>query len=280
MGPAAVNALPATPTLSGSSTAPQAAVLPVAVQVASREGRRLVTHPLVLIGSGLYLAMIVVSSGQGPGSGYDGLVTGPTFFLGVFTYFATHLTASRPQRDHCTEQHTSLPAPPLARTAGLCLAAVAPALLAAGLMGLVMLWSAAGRVDFAVWPSPGELAAGPLTVLGGALLGVMVARWVRFPTASVLVILAVIVVNFTLSEATNRYELLGPYASFTVYVDNGSWGGRRAGSFGWHAVYLAALCGMAAAGALLRDARRRLLPLAAGAVCTVAALIAGIAQLP
>ncbi len=40
------------------------------------------------------------------------------------------------------------------------------------------------------------------------------------------------------------------------------------------------LCGMAAAGALLRDARRRLIPLAAGAVCTVAALIAGIAQLP
>lgn len=257
------------------------AVLPVAREVALAEARRIVTSPLVLVGAGLYCAMIVVSSGDGPGSGYDGLLTGPTFFIGVFTFFAAHLAASRPRRDGCLDQLASFPTRPLSRTAGLCLAAVAPALLAAGLMALVMAWYASGRVDLPVWPSAGELAAGPLTVLGGALLGVLVARWLPFPTAPVLVMVAVVAVTFVLSDGWGgRYSMLSPYTTFSVYVDDGSWGGHTAGSPAWHAIYLAALCGMAAAGALLRDARRPVVPFAAGAALTVLAVVAGTAQLP
>ena len=254
--------------------------LPVAREVALAESRRLLAHPLFLIGCGLFAAMIVVSSGTGPGGGYDGLVTGPTFFIGVFTFFAANLVASRPRRHDCDEQHASLPAPPVAHTAGLCLASLAPALGTVALMAVIMAWYASGRVNLTVWPSPAELAAGPLTVLGGALLGVMTARWLRFPTAPALVMIAMVAVNFTLSEATDRYELLGPYATNTVYVPDGSWGGRRSGSFDWHAVYLLALCGMAAAGAMLRDARRWILPLSVGGLCTAAAVFAGVAQLP
>lgn len=256
-------------------------MLPVAREIAVVEARRLVTNPLVLLGVALYAAMIVVSSGAGPGSAYDGLVTGPTFFLGVFAYFAAHLGASRPWRHHCTEQQASLPVPPLASTAGLCLAAVAPALLAAALSAATMLWYASVPVDLPVWPSPGELAAGPLTVLGAALLGTMVARWLSFPTAPVLVMVAVIAVTFVLTEAAGgRYSMLSPYTTFSVYVPDGSWAGHTPGSPGWHAVYLAALCGMAAAGALLRDAARWYLPLSGGAALTGVAVVAGIVQLP
>ena len=280
MGAAAVTTTQSlfSPATADAST--RASVLPVAREAAITEARRLLTHPLFLLSSGLYLAMIVVSSGTGPGGGYDGLVTGPTFFIGVFTFFVANLAASRPRRDGCEEHHASLPAAPVVRTGALCLAAVAPALAAGVMMAGIMAWYASGRTDLAVWPSPAELAAGPLTVLGGGLLGVMVARWLRFPAAPALVMIGVVAVNFTLSEATDRYELLGPYVSFTVYVDDGSWGGHRSGSFGWHAVYLMSLCGMAAAGALLRDARRWQLPLAAGAVFTASAVLAGIAQLP
>jgi hypothetical protein len=261
--------------------AEEAPVLLVAREVAFAEARRIVTSPLVLLGAALFCAMIVVSSGDGPGGGYDGLLTGPTFFIGVFTFFAAHLAASRPQRHRCLDEHASLPAPALARTVGLCLAAIGPAVLAVALMALVLAWYAAGRVDLPVWPSAPELAAGPLTVLGGGLLGVLVARWLPFPTAPGLVMVAVVAVTFVLSDAwEGRYALLAPYATFSVYVDDGSWGGHTAGSPAWHAVYLAALCGLAACGALLRDARRPVLPFLAGAALGVLTVVAGLAQLP
>ena len=258
-----------------------ARVLPVAREIALGETRRIVISPLVLLGAGLFSAMIVVSSGTGPGGGYDGLLTGPTFFLGVFTFFAAHLAASRPMRHRSLDEHASLPAPTIARTAGLCLASLGPALVAAGLMALVLAWYAAGRVDLPVWPSAAELAAGPLTVLGGGLLGVLVARWLPFPTAPALIMIAVAAVTFVLNNAwEGRYILLAPYTPFSVYVDDGSWGGHIPGSPAWHAVYLAALCGMAACGSLLRDARRPALPFAAGAAFTAVAVLAGTAQLP
>ncbi|MGY5890627.1 hypothetical protein ACJTNI_00475 [Blastococcus deserti] len=263
------------------ATVPSAPVAAVALRIAVGEARRIATGPLVLAGAGLYCAMVTVASGQGPGSGYDGLLTGPTFFIGVFTYFAAHLAASRPRRDGCQDEHTSMPAPAVARTAGLCLAAFGPALLSVALMGLISAWYAAGRLDLPVWPSAGELAAGPLTVVGGALLGVLVARWLPFPTAPVLVMVAVVATTLALNEGwSGRYALLSPYATFSVFVPDGSWGGHTAGSPAWHAVYLAALCGMAAAGAVLRDARRPAVPFVAGVASFLVAVVAGAAQLP
>ncbi len=258
-----------------------ARILPVAREVAIIEARRIAGHPLVLLGAVLYCAMITVSSGQGPGSGYDGLLTGPTFFLGVFTYFAANLAASRPRRDGNLDEHTSYPAPPPARTAGLCLAAFAPAVLAVVLMSGALTWYATGRVDLPAWPSAAELAAGPLTVLGGALLGIMVARWLPFPTAPVLVMLAVVAATLLLNEGWGgRYALLAPYATFSVYVDDGSWGGHTGGSAAWHAIYLAALTTMAALGSLLADVRRKPPVVLLGLPAAAVAVFAGWAQLP
>ena len=52
------------------------------------------------------------------------------------------------------------------------------------------------------------------------------------------------------------------------------------GSPGWHLLYLAALVGIAACGALLRDARRWWAPFLTGAALGVVVLVAGAAQLP
>lgn len=244
------------------------------------EGLRLVRHPLVLLASGFFAAMIYVSSSSGPGAGYGGVVTGTTFFLGVPAYFVANLAASRPRRHGCDEHHASLPAPTAQRTAALCLAGLAPAALAVLLQLAALGWIGVSSATLERLPSLPELAAGPLTVLGGSLLGVMVARWLRFPAAAALVMLAMVVVNVVLAEPPQTYQLLAPYAEFTVYREDGAWAGLRPGSVGWHAVYLLALCAMAAAGALLRDAASKLPLLVAGGAATALAVVAGWAQLP
>jgi hypothetical protein len=93
--------------------------------------------------------------------------------------------------------------------------------------------------------------------------------------------IAVVAATFALNEGWDgRYVLLSPYASFSVYVDDGSWGGHTPGSPAWHALYLAALCAMAALGSLLVDVRRKWLVVLLGIVATAVAVLAGWAQLP
>lgn len=250
------------------------------VPLAGVEGLRLVRHPLVLLACVLFAAMIYVSSSDGPGAGYGGVVTGPTFFLGVPAYFVANLAASRPRRHGCDEHHASLPATTAQRTAAVCLAGLAPAVLAVLLQLAALGWIGVSSARLAQLPSLAELAAGPLTVLGGSLLGVMVARWLPFPAAPVLVMLPIVVVTAALAEPPQTYQLLAPFAEFTVYREDGGWAGLHPGSITWHAVYLLALCVMAAAGALLRDAAAKLPLLLAGGAATGLAVVAGWAQLP
>ncbi len=122
------------------------------------------------------------------------------------------------------------------------------------------------------------MLTGPLSVLGGGLLGVMVARWAPWPGAAALVMVALVTVHISLPE---RLRLLGAYVEFARWGEpSWAWAGVIDGSRGWHAIYLLALCGMAATGALLVDARRRMPVLLLGAVLTGCAVVAGWAQLP
>jgi hypothetical protein len=86
--------------------------------------------------------------------------------------------------------------------------------------------------------------------------------------------------NVWVSEGRYEIGLLGTYVSWAVYGPGPHWYGVQPGSPAWHVGYLAALCAMAAAGALLRTTPARLRVLGSGAVCTAAMLLAGWAQLP
>lgn len=252
----------------------------VATDVALFEARRLVLHPLVLLGLAWYLALLVATADDGPVATFGVLTTGPTFFTGVFTYFAANLIASRVRRHHCAEHHASLPSTPVARTAGLCLATLAPAALVSVITLVALGWHVAVVDTFVEPPTMAEMAAGPLSIIGGGLLGVMIARWLPFPTASIIVMVGIVALTMWLNSRPETWQMLAPYVSFSRWTDSGTWGGRYPGSAEWHAVYLVALCAMAATGALLTEARRKLPVLAIGALFTTAAVVAGVVQLP
>ena len=252
----------------------------VAFEVAKFEARRLLRHPILLAGTGLYLLLLVTTGDDGHTAvNFDTIATGPTYFIGVFTYFAANLVASRARRNDCVEHHMSFPSLRTARTAGLCLATLAPALLTVAI-GQVALLAHTVAGTIAERPTVAEMAAGPLTVVGAGLLGIMIARWLPYPMTSVVVMVGVIAVTMWLSSRPETLQMLAPYVAFGRWSDSGAWIGRYPGSAEWHAAYLVALCAMAATGALLPDARRKLPVLAVGAAFTAAAVLAGSAQLP
>lgn len=254
--------------------------LPVAVALGLQEGRRIALHPLALAGLALTVVMAAAESGDGPRAAFDLVTAGPPYFYGVLVYFAAHLVASRDRRAHSGELLAALPRDGVDRVAALCVAALVPtAVGAAFVLGLHALNDARGL--YAVPPSGWYLAHGVLGILGGALLGVMVGRLSRVPGTALLVMVAMVVVDAWLG---GRSDTLGPLATvifWSVWHDDlGRWNGLHPGSPVWHAVYLAALCAMAAAGAFLREPAARVRALLLGGAATAVALVAGVLQLP
>lgn len=251
---------------------------PVAVALGRTEAWRIVRHPVALVGFALGALMLAVVGTNSPVDAFGAPTTGPTFFFGAFTYFAANLVTTRDRRADGEEVLAPVATDRLARTMATVLGALGPALLAAGLVVV-----AVGAYDalglFEVRPGFWHLAQGPLSVLGGGLLGIMVGRWAPYPGVALLVMVAMVAWNLVTSSIES-WGPLGTSVSWERYTDDGSWAGLYPGSPFWHDVYLAALCGMAAAGALLRDVANRLPLLAVGALLTASAALAGWAALP
>jgi hypothetical protein len=255
---------------------------PAAVQLARSEAWRIVRHPIALAGLVLNVGVILAVGSDGGRSAFSGVTTGSTFYAGVFTYFAANLVTTRERRSGADELLAPLPAGPHARTIALCLAALGPALLNAALVTLAFAVFAT-RDMFIVTPSFWHVAQGPLTVLGGALLGVMGGRWAPYPGVALVVMVGMIAFNVAVSNGAEQYRSLGTEVSWARWVPNNEadgWYGYYPGSVAWHDAYLLALCGMAAAGTLLRTATARLPVLVPGGLLTAAMLAAGWAQLP
>jgi hypothetical protein len=237
---------------------------------------RMVRHPVLLLGVLWYA--LVVGVPHLPTTPYDqySVVTGTVAFaLGPLAYFSANLVASSGRRSGADEWTPSLPLPQLHRTCALLLGCLAPAALAAVLdLAVIAAIKADGGLIFPVrWQ---HVASVPVTVLGGAVLGVAVARLLPWLGMPLVVAVGLVVFNFWVSEP-NPY--LGFYVDFAVWTRNDVIPALVPGSPGWHLLYLAALVGTAACGALLRDARRWWTPLLAGAALGVVVLVAGSAQL-
>ena len=250
---------------------------PVWAVLGTAEIRRLVLHPVFLAG----VAFVMVSAGvdlrPGPREAYSVVTGAGIFFFGPFTYLAANLLASRERRHGAEEWLSSLPALRRDRTTAALVACFGPA-TAVTVLTLVAYTGFSAAELFARAPHPLELTSVPLSVLGGGLLGVMVARWAPFPGAAALVMVGLVAVHVALPE---RLALLGAYVEFARWGEpNWAWAGVIDGSRGWHVAYLLALCAMAATGALLVDAQRRVPVLSLGAGLTCLAALAGWAQLP
>ena len=258
---------------------PASRPLPVPLVLGLQEGRRIVLHPVALAGSALMTVLVLVVGDNGSRDAFEVVSTGPTFFYGVFTYFAAHLVASRDRRAHSGELLAATPSPPSARVAGLCVAALVPTALCAAFVAAVHV-SSIVRGLYVVVPDIWHLAQGPLTVLGAALLGTMVARWTSIPGVALLVMLAMIAFNMWVSEHDQPVQTLGTYVSWATWAQHPDWAGMEPGSPAWHVAYLAALCGMAACGSFLRETARPWRVVGLGAVLTALAVVSGVAQLP
>lgn len=237
--------------------------------LAALEASRYARHPLFLIGVGLLVTSMVMTSRdiatKRPGQEtflVDPSIM-PAFFLGMLGVFVgVHLTRSIARS---AEPIEASPTDGVTRTAAMCLACLVPAAAA-------LVWVAWTYTVTAVWPVPDGVvapssiaairAAGVVSAVGGPLFGVMVGRWTRFPGAALLAAFVLYawagMSNVGASSASRIGVLAHVSAPWSEWVYSDSpihddpW--VAAGSPPWHLVYITLLCGLAASAAMLHDA--------------------------
>jgi len=245
------------------------------------EMRRYVRHPMFPLGIGLLALGCYYLVLRDPLTDPGGLFGVPAFFLGVFgVAIGFRLTHSTRGADEVLDV---APASPQLRTGALCLAALVPfALGALTLAAILIFLRPAGPWAYGMLgPSDrfamlaGEVAA---VALGGPLLGIAVARWVRFAWAlPLLVVLAsvwVILVNgvaatYPHSFAAELLRLLTPDTYFLTLDQQPRQMETLPGSPWFFLGWQLCLCALAVTVALLRDAapqRRRPLHVTLAAV--------------
>jgi hypothetical protein len=262
------------------SAAPAGSVVPA---LARREAVRLLRHPFMLAGFGLYVmtagySLFVDTSATTAFSLIDSF---PSFYPGVFTILAGSLVASRDHRAGTGELLSPLPGRALERVLALCLACLAPAAVTLLLtVGLHTVFLQQGvYVDE---PGIAHLTQGAVTVLGGSLFGVMVGTWAPTRSAALVALVVMVFANLWLNGDEGSQNLFGLSIGWGEWgsADGRVWGGLAPGSPAWHVVYLLGLCGLAACAALLRVAHRRTPLLLASVVSLAVAVAGGIGQLP
>ena len=260
------------------------------------EAKRFARHPLYLVGAAM---CAIFSYGHHGPEELDYHVI-PSFIIGVLgLVVAARLTAST---DRSAAVVDSAPKSETVRTAAMCLACLVPTVT--GLAIVVM-----HRATIAANPIP-EFRYGTydsfdpfvITVVvpviacaGGPLLGVAVGRWLRFPGAALLAMLAVLIWSNIASYVPGESSRFGHVDGSTLfgrtlhmvtpYTAFGSGNGDSdipttvmtsyTGSPGWFAVWTLALCGLAVCAALWRgaDGDMRRLVGRAFAVLVVIALV-------
>lgn len=260
--------------------------------LAGTEARRFARHPVFLLGVVFsVITMVAIADDRSPDSLSNGVL--PAFFLGIFGMIVAYrLTRStRPS----AEAVDAAPVSVTQRTAALCLACLVPAF--AGLVWLGVMYA-----TFAVWPPPEWAWAGfdhpdrlailvghsVVAALGASLLGVAVARWLRFPGAIVLAVVVLIAWVAGVSGFAGEHaasvpaaiaRLTAPFALFTSVNAGASEIDTWLGSPRWHLLYLVALSVLAAVAALLRGAvgRTRTVLLRAGAAGALVAVLTAVA---
>jgi hypothetical protein len=249
--------------------------------LALAEVRRLMRHPLTILGLAAYL--LTFTQEWGPRPAFSALTNAFVLPWGVPVFFAASFVASASRRAGTDELLAASPATRAQRTAASCLAGLGPFLLACVIQAIVAGVYTAADVELERFPTVFEIGAGPLCVLGAALLGVAVARWLPWPGSSALVMLTLIVFNWTVEPFYDDLAQLGFYRDFARWGPHPPYvepAGFNAGSPDWHAVYLLALSLGAGALAMTRDSARRGLWLGIGAMLVLTVVVSGVWQMP
>jgi hypothetical protein len=260
---------------------PRRAAAASVLRLARVEGRRILRHPVHLA---LVLAVVAIGGisddplrlFREPAAISGALEYIFILYYGMVVFFAANLVASSSRRSGADTQFEATPVTGQARTAALCLGVLAPTCVAG--LAAAVIYAVTYR-EAVVLPdalAPAELFVIPLSALGAGLLGVAVARWLPWPGVPLGVMVA-LVMWVAVAGDHGDWAWSAPWTTSYAFVEDPALLG---GSQVWHAVYLGGLATLAALAALLRHHRHRRGLLAAGALVTVATLIAGTLQLP
>lgn len=254
--------------------------------MAGIEARRLARHPAFVIGTALAFTVLLLMDVLSKDPDLTDLLSTPVvpaFFIGLPSLVATaRLTRST---EATAEAIGTAPGTEASRTTALVIACLVP--FAAGVLWIAaLLVSAAVRgvhpnewwfgtmPDWQTWSI--LLALGPIACLGGALLGVLTGRWVRFPGAAAVVVIAVVAIDMVgqlglASGGSSELRLWVPWAMFHSGSETDGTAALGAGNPAFYASYLLCLCAAAALVAIRHDrtARTRRLNLAVAGVVVV-----------
>lgn len=235
--------------------------------LAKVEALRYLRHPVFLLGLVLGVVSMVVSLNH-VAEDYYGPTVIPAFFLGVFgIVVAFRLTRSM---ERSAEALASTPVTVHQRFGSVLLACFVPAAfgLAAGI-ALLVGSNVKGDWVYGTWAGHDRVAIvlgqTALASLGGPLLGVAAARWLRFPGAVVVPVAAtvgwVIVANGWAASNQDSTgwlvaRMFSPFAFFTTLNTDGAVHGVESwrGDPWFFLLWLVLLCVFAAVVALLKGA--------------------------
>lgn len=261
--------------------------------LARREAWRLITSPAILVMGGYFLLI----GGVGAVQDWRDLVDRASLaeflayvcllLLGPVTYISAHLVASSARRSSAGPQLDAAPMDPRRRDLALCLGVlVGPAGVALGL-ALLGAWVSFGVVftdpdgtTIVDW-SVTDVAQVPAMVLGAGILGIVVARWLRFPGSLLVGFLGMCAL--TLWMMAPPMPATRPWFSWFAII---SWFSdvdaalTPTGSLVWHALHLVAWSWVGVCAVALRHPEGRrpwLLGLGVGMLMLAGT---GVGQLP
>lgn len=254
--------------------------------MAGIETRRLARSPIFIGGVILAFAVLALMVVLNEHPVYTDLLPTPliaAFFIGLSSLIATARIVR--STEAAVEAVGTTPGTEAQRTAAVAVACLLP--FAAGLvyvLTVVAVGRAAGVApqewwfgtlpDWQVWSI--LLATGPVACLGGALLGVLTGRWLHFPGAASVVVVAVVLVSFAGSVpiAQGEHSELRLWVPWPMWHSGTLLDGTQslyAGNPLAHLGYTLCLCAAAALVAIWHDrtARTTGLRIAIGAVVVV-----------
>lgn len=250
------------------------------VSLTGVEARRILLNPVYLPAMGYGLLATGVTFGHGFGhvtraGAAEFISTVAGLLFPIVAIFAASLVATSARRAGAEEMLAALPVTARGRTMALLLGGLAPA--AMGAVGTGAVWYLErGISDAPVGLSGGAYAATPLLYLGVTSLAVAAARWLPWPGAPLALMVALVLWVAHAHGSSHAVAVLtAPWI-----VDPEADKAQAVASYSdiWHFVYLSGLVGVAAAAALFRDDRRRMVWI--GIAIGLPTLLAAWAQLP
>ena len=237
------------------------------------EARKVLTHPTWLITLTVLTALTTTLIMLEPDGTIplDAPVTWfavigvPVAALGLVV--SLHRIGTRSRRHHTEELEAATPTSPRARTAALLIACIAPTPV---LLGSMVLGLVTSQLAYSLMPPPtpsnlfpvvGFLLAG----VGGAVVGVLLSRWLPFAVAPLLGLVAIVWLNNGADHLHPRFRWL------RVAVETDYGGIFDVRPLGWSATFILALIVLGGCLALWRHpARPQLFGVTAAAVLVVA----------